>query len=172
MLDGSFTLRVMNKGSGLSEPMGSPKQRLECLGPHKNSPFLHVRCRERGVDLLDVAPLVHNDSTGFFISLKFHFWAIMQLSEIAHLKFFLELQFEPLQLGYIACQYDQIIHVGDCNQRLFDVQQLIRLALTKALFDEKQIGTVAPRPWQLFEPIQSLLEFVHNVVIPFLYETL
>ena len=48
----------------------------------------------------------------------------MQFYEIAHL-FILELRFEPLQLGYIAYQYDQIIYIEDCHQQkftsLFDV---------------------------------------------------
>ena len=59
----------------------------------------------------------------------------MQLFDIAHLKLFLELQFEALQLDYIACQYDQIIHIKNCHQqiltRLFDIQQMIRLAPIK-----------------------------------------
>ena len=70
----------------------------------------------------------------------------MQLSEIAHLKFLLELRFELFQLGYITCQYDQIVHAKDCHQQifihLFDVQQMFRLALTKSLIDEKRIDTV------------------------------
>lgn len=43
----------------------------------------------------------------------------MQLSKIAHLKKNLELWFEPLQLGYIDCQYDQIVHVEGYHQQIF-----------------------------------------------------
>ena len=60
----------------------------------------------------------------------------MQFSEIARLKFFLEFRFEALQLGYIVCQYDQIIHVEDYHQQiftsLFDIQQMIRLTHVKS----------------------------------------
>ena len=70
----------------------------------------------------------------------------MQFSESAYLKSILELQFEPLQLGYIVCQYDKIIYVKDFHQyilaHLFDVHQLFHLAPTKALVDEKQVNTV------------------------------
>jgi hypothetical protein len=70
----------------------------------------------------------------------------MQFFEIAHLKFLLELRFEPFQLGYIVCQYDQIIHVEDCHQQLltplFDVQQMIRLAHIKILVNKEQINMV------------------------------
>jgi hypothetical protein len=48
--------------------------------------------------------LVHDDGMDFFIPLKFHPYAIMQLLEIAQLKFLLKLRFEPLELGYIASQ--------------------------------------------------------------------
>ncbi len=61
----------------------------------------------------------------------------MQLSKIAHLKFLLKLRYEPLQLGYIACQYDQIIHVKDCHQQI-STQRLIRLAPTKPLHCPRQ----------------------------------
>ena len=43
----------------------------------------------------------------------------MQLSEFAHPKFFLEIYFDLLQLGYIAWQYDQIVHVKDFHQQIF-----------------------------------------------------
>ena len=42
----------------------------------------------------------------------------MQLSKIAHLKFLLELQFEPLQMDYIPCQYDQIVRIKDYHQQM------------------------------------------------------
>jgi hypothetical protein len=64
---------------------------------------------------------------------------LMQLSNIAHLEFLLKLWFKLLQLDYITCQYDQIVHVEDCHEQIFvrsfDVQQTIHLAPTKAPVD-------------------------------------
>ena len=68
----------------------------------------------------------------------------MQLFNIVHIKVLLEL----LPLAYIACPYDQIIHVEDFHDftRLFDVYEMICLAPTKTLVNIEKINTVAPRP--------------------------
>ena len=94
-------------------------------------------------DLFDVVFLVHDDGIGFFILFKLH-------SEITHLKFLLDLQFETLQLDYIACQYDQTVHVKDCHQQiltcLFDIERIICLPIKKNFVDEKQVDTMEPCP--------------------------
>ena len=79
----------------------------------------------------------------------------MQFSNISHLKFLFELRFEAFQfnLGYSACQYDKVVHIGDFHQqillRLFDVEQMIRLAPTKAFDNEERVDTTVPHSRQL-----------------------
>ena len=101
--------------------------------------FFHVETLE---NLFEVFLIVYSGSLCFFIPLKFHSWVIMQFSKIAHLKFFLKLRFEPLQLDYIVCWHDQIHHVEDCHRyiltRLFHVQRIICLAPTKASVDQNK----------------------------------
>ena len=102
---------------------------------------------------------------------------MIKFFEIAHFKLFLKLRLEPLQFGYIACHYDQIIHIEDLGlsptifTRLYDIQQMIRFAPTKDLFDEERVNTVVPRPWRLFEFVPSFFEFAHKVFLPILYKT-
>ena len=52
----------------------------------------------------------------------------MQFPDIAHLKLPLKLRFESFQLDYMACQYDQNIHVKDCHQQILT---LLKHEITK-----------------------------------------
>lgn len=103
--------------------------------------IFHVETLE---DLFVVLPLIHGDGNCYFITLNL----------------LLDLQFEPLQLDYIVCQYEQFIQMGDCHQQiptwLFDIQQMTNLAPPKALIDEEEIITVVPRLQRLFEPVQNV----------------
>ena len=71
--------------------------------------FFHIETLE---DLHDIAPLIHGDRTGFSIPLVPFLGNNAILGDRSE-QIPSRAQFKPLQLGYIACQYNQIIHVED-----------------------------------------------------------
>ena len=107
-------------------------------------------------DLFDVAPLVYGDSMDLYSS------QIPLLGNTETLRSFPIRSRTPTRItsiGYIDCQFDQIVHVEHCHQQiltcLFDVQWMIRLAPTKALVDEEWVDTMVSRPQRLLQPVQS-----------------
>ena len=67
------------------------------------------------------------------------------------------------------------LHVEDCHRqiftRLFGVQWIIHLILTKTLFDEERVDRVVSHPQRLLEPIQIFLSLYTRLLL-LLYKTL
>ena len=92
--------------------------------------FIHVETLRY---LLDVVFLVHSDGIKLLYSFQIPLLNIMEFSGIVYMIFLLELQLYSFQLDYIACQYDQIVHIEDFWLQMLvhlyhDVQQMIRFA--------------------------------------------